>query len=147
MVQALSVTGGGEGELPEADGSIVAKDYGFEVDVQAGEQTVTFVNEGPDQVHHAVFFPFAEGVDEATAATVLGTFLASEGNGPPPPELDFAAGEGLTDAGIFSAGLGQTVTTSFESGRTYAVVCFLQDREGGPPHVVAHDMKEIFTVE
>lgn len=147
MIQPLSVTAGSVGELPEADSSIVAKDYGFDVDVKAGEQTVSFTNDGPEQIHHAVFFPFAEGVDAARAEEVLGEFLASEGSGPPPPELDFAAAEGLHDTGIFSTGLGQTITETFESGRTYAVVCFLSDRSGGPPHVVAHDMKEIFTVE
>ena len=149
MIQPLSVTAGDAGELPEADGSIVARDYDFEVDVQAGEQTVTFVNEGPDQVHHAVLFPFAEGVDEAQAESVLEAFLSStDEEAPPPPELDFAAAEGkLNDTGIFSAGLGQTITENFESGRTYAAVCFIQDRSGGPPHVVAHGMKEVFTVE
>lgn len=45
----------------------------------------------------------------------------------------------------------QTLTFTNEgpdqSGRTYAVVCFIKDRSGGPPPVIANDMKEIFTVE
>jgi len=147
MVQPLTVTAGdGSTTLPEADSTITASDYAFDVDVSAGDQTVAFVNEGPDQVHHAVFFPFAEGIDEAAAGTALTAFLSSEEEGPPPPEFDFEA-QTFDDFGVFSAGLGATYEASFESGRTYAVVCFIQDRSGGPPHAIAHDMTEVFTVE
>lgn len=31
--------------------------------------------------------------------------------------------------------------------RWYAVVCFVSDRAGGPPHVIAHQQKKIFTVQ
>lgn len=149
MIQPLTVTpGDGEATLPESESTITASDHAFDVNVAAGQQTVTFLNEGPDEVHHAVFFPFVEGVDETTAEQVLDTFLASEDEeAPPPPELDFEGGEGGGDFGLFSAGMGATYETEFQSGRTYAVVCFIQDRAGGPPHVVAHDMKEIFTVD
>ena len=106
---------------------------------------MTFVNEGPEQVHHALMVTFAEGVDEAAASAALDTFLASEDeSAPPPPEIDLTAEE--IGTGIFSAGLGQTVEMTFEAGRTYAATCFLQDRAGGPPHVVAHGMKQVFTV-
>ncbi len=146
MVQALTVTAGDDAaELPESDSTITASDYAFDVDVSAGPQTVAFLNEGPDQVHHAVFFPFAEGIDEAAAETALDAFLSSEEEGPPPPELDFS--QEVDDFGVFSTGLGATYDVEFQSGRTYAVVCFIQDRSGGPPHAIAHDMKEIFTVE
>jgi hypothetical protein len=69
---------------------------------------------------------------------------AGDESSPPPPELDLTAEE--LGTGVFSAGLGQTIPMTFEAGRTYAAVCFLQDRAGGPPHVVAHGMKEVFTV-
>ena len=147
MAQTMEVTAGDDAaSLPDDGGTITARDYAFDVDVEAGDQTVTFVNEGPEQVHHAVMFTFNEGVDEAAASAALDTMLASEDeSSPPPPELDVTAEE--LGTGIFSAGLGQTVPMTFEAGRTYAAVCFIQDRSGGPPHVVAHGMKEVFTVE
>lgn len=147
MIQPVTVTeGAGELALPEADSTVTATDYAFDVDVSAGSQTVNFTNEGPDQVHHAVFFAFNEGVDEAAAEEALQTFVASEDEtSPPPPEIDL---EAMTpEFGVFSSGLGASYEAEFESGRTYAAVCFIQDREGGPPHVIANDMQEIFTVE
>ncbi len=149
MIRPLTITAGEPGAaFPESESRVTARDYDFDVNVKAGPQTVTFVNEGPGQVHHAVFFPFKQGIDQATAEQALDTFLASEEEeAPPPPEFDFGEGEeNITDFGLFSTGLGATYDVEFESGRTYAVVCFIQDRSGGPPHVIAHDMKEIFTV-
>lgn len=149
MVRPLTVTSGNaEATLPDSESSVTARDYSFDVDVSGGQQMVNFTNEGPDQVHHAVFFPFNEGVDEAAAEAALDTFLSSEEeNAPPPPEFDAEGLESSPEFGLFSSGLGATYDAEFESGRTYAVVCFIQDRTGGPPHVIANDMKEIFTVE
>ncbi|MBA2624721.1 MAG: hypothetical protein H0U89_03845 [Acidimicrobiia bacterium] len=103
------------------------------------------MNEGPEQVHHAVLFPFVEGTDEAAAEAALNTFLASE-DAPPPPEIDLANIDSTGDSAVYSGGLGGTSEADLVAGRTYAVVCFISDRAGGPPHVVAHDMKKIFTV-
>jgi plastocyanin len=147
MIQPITVTdGAGSAELPETDGAITASDYTFEVDVAAGSQSVAFTNDGPDQVHHGVFFAFVQGTDETAAAAALDAFLQSDEGAEPPPELDFRASDGLPIGGVFSAGLGQTIDFNFEAGRTYAVLCFIQDRAGGPPHAIAHDMKKIFTV-
>jgi hypothetical protein len=146
MAQAFEVTAGDDAaELPDTDSSITAKDYSFDVNVKAGDVPTKFVNEGPDQVHHAVFFPFVEGTSEADAATALDAFLS--GDGPPPEALDLANADGNSDSGVFSSGFGELFTTHFESGRTYAAACFLSDRAGGPPHAIAHQMTKIFTVE
>lgn len=149
MAQPLRVTAGdAEASLPKTDSTITARDYSFDVNVKAGKQTVAFENKGPAEIHHAVFFPFAKGTSEADAAAALDTYLGGDqGGGTPPPELEFASNKALPNAGVFSAGLGQTIDMTFESGRTYAVVCFLPDRAGGPPHVIAHQMKKIFTVQ
>lgn len=149
MVQPLTVSAGdADATLPESESTVTARDYSFDVNVSAGQQTVNFTNEGPDQVHHAVFFPFNEGVDEAAAEAALDAFLASEDEtAPPPPEFDPEGLENSIDFGLFSTGLGASYEADFQSGRTYAVVCFIQDRAGGPPHVIANDMKEFFTVE
>lgn len=147
MVQPLTVTAGAaQPVLPEVDGAITASDYTFDVDVSAGSQTVNFTNAGPNQVHHGVVFAFNEGVDQAAAEQALETFISSEDEStPPPPEIDLETR--TPEFGVFSAGLGATYDVEFESGRTYAVVCFIQDRTGGPPHVIAHDMATIFTVD
>lgn len=147
MIQPLTVTAGAaEAALPERGSTVTASDYTFDVDVTAGPQTVTFTNAGPEQVHHGVVFAFNEGVDETAAEEALQTFVSSEDETtPPPPEIDLQAE--TPEFGVFSDGLGATYQADFESGRTYAVVCFIQDRAGGAPHVVAHDMATIFTVE
>ncbi|MGA9161974.1 MAG: hypothetical protein WB297_14065, partial [Actinomycetota bacterium] len=52
MIKAVTVSGGDvEPQLPEADGTIVATDYDFEIDLDAGDRSVNFFNAGPDQVH------------------------------------------------------------------------------------------------
>ncbi|MBW3626850.1 MAG: hypothetical protein KY412_04500 [Actinobacteria bacterium] len=147
VATALSVTEGDAGELPETDGTITAVDYGFEVDVQAGD-SFTFRNDSSQQFHHAVVFNFGT-IDRATVEENLPAFLQSEGEGPPPPgfeELDFEKLE-AGHSGVFGPGGTGTAVGTFESGNTYAAVCFIQDRTGGPPHAFAHDMYEVFQVE
>jgi plastocyanin len=148
MVQTLSV-GPGDAELvlPEADGSITAVDYGFEVDVEAGDSAVNFVNAGPDQVHFASVSVFPEGTDATAAEEAFQTLLELPEDQPPPEDL--ALPEDIAFSGIFSTGLGgaMQVPDGFESGRTYVTVCFIQDRAGGPPHAIANQMYEVFTVE
>jgi hypothetical protein len=145
LVHELTVTEEGSGaELPETDGTITAADYSFEVDVQAGE-TYTFRNDGPDQIHHAVVVGFGSA-DPAAVEENLIPFLESEGEAPPPegidPEqIDFEVG----GSNVFSPGLGGTFDAALEPG-TYAVLCFIQDRAGGPPHAIANEMFDVFTV-
>jgi hypothetical protein len=147
-VTSLTVTEGDDGaELPDTDGTITAVDYGFEVDVQAGD-SFTFRNDSSQQFHHAVVFNFGT-IDRATVEENLPAFLQSEGEGPPPPgfeELDFEQLEG-GNSGVFGPGGSGTALGTFQSGNTYAAVCFIQDRTGGAPHAFAYDMFEVFEVE
>ncbi len=148
MVQAITVGPAGDvTELPEADGTITAKDYTFEPDVAAGDTAINFVNDGPDEIHFASLSVFPEGTDVATAEESFAALLASE-EGSAPPEGTVEP-EDISFSGIFSAGLGarMTVPGGFESGRTYVAVCFIQDRAGGPPHAIGHQMYKVFTVE
>lgn len=146
MAQLVTVGAGEAGELPEADGTITAKDYSFEPDVEAGDTTINFVNDGPKEVHFAGVQVFPEGTDAAAAEAAFAAMVASEDGEPPAgtPEP-----EDVAFSGIFSAGLGSqfTVEGGFEAGRTYAVFCFIQDRAGGPPHAIGQKMYKIFTVE
>ncbi len=133
--------------LPEADGSITSVDYGFEIDVDDGDQLITYVNEGPEQVHFASISVFPEGTDEAAAEAAFLTLLEAEEQGPPPEGVPVPEDVGFS--GVFSTGLGSNfeMMEPFESGRTYVVVCFISDRAGGPPHAIANEMYQVFTVE
>lgn len=148
LVTELTVTQAeGDDELPETGGSITATDYAFEVDVAAGD-TFTFRNDSPEQFHHAIVFNFGT-IDAATVEENLPAFLQSEEDDAPPPgfeEVDFSQLEAGA-SGVFGPGLGGTATATFAEGNTYAAVCFIQDRAGGPPHAFAYDMYEVFQVE
>lgn len=148
MIQSFTVgEGDDDAELPDADGSITARDYTFEFDVEDGDRTVNFVNEGPDQLHFAAVSVFPEGTTVAQAEEAFGTLLTLE-EGAPPPEGTVLP-EDFGFSGIASAGLGVQFepASQFESGRTYVAVCFISDRAGGPPHAIGNKMYKAFTVE
>jgi plastocyanin len=149
MVQAITVAAGeADPALPEADGTITAVDYDFEVDIEAGDAIVNFVNEGPEQVHFAGVSVFPEGTDAAAAEQAFAQLLAAEEDAPPPEGVPLPEDVGFS--GIFSAGLGSSFelfTGEFEAGRTYLLACFIQDRAGGPPHAIGNNMYTAFTVE
>lgn len=145
--QVVEVTEGAESELPATDGEIVARDYGFDADI-TGPGTITFRNEGPDQLHHAVVVDFGTNspdvVEQAIGPLVQG------GEDDPPPDIEGFDMEqvnfDLAASGVFGPGLGGTFEVDFQSGNTYALVCFISDRSGGPPHAIGMDMYEVFTV-
>jgi len=148
-IQTMSLTvteGDAEAELPEADGEIVATDYGFEVTLD-GPGTINFRNDGPQQFHHAVVVDFGTN-DPAEVERVFPAILAAEGEGAAEPDtgdvdmeqvdFDFAG------SGVFGPdGAAGTFEADIVDGNTYVVVCFIQDRTGGPPHAVAYDMWEV----
>ena len=113
--------------LPDTDASIEPSEYKFDVSgLKAGENTITFANKG-EQFHHVIAVPMAEGatLDDAV------TFLSSEGEGSEgPPPVDF---EKEQDVAVTGPGEAQVVNMTFESG-SYVFLCFITDKEGGPPH-------------
>jgi plastocyanin len=122
----------GEGGLGSSDESITAKEttkdkYGFDVtSLKAGTHKLLFKNAGPNQVHHAQLFPIAKG---KTFADVQ-AFFASNSSGDAPPPVDFDKGLGTT---VLGPGQSQVVDLTLSKGN-YVVLCFLNDRAGGPPH-------------
>jgi hypothetical protein len=142
MVRPFTVRRANVDLLPAGDGTVLATDYAFEVPpLTAGRKTLLFRNAGA-QMHFGAFLAFPEGVDEAGARQALDKVLAAPG-GPRPegvPEPRDAA-----YAGPFPPRAGGTFEIDLERGRTYAVVCFLPDRAGGPPHV-AKGMLSVFSV-
>ena len=146
MMRELTVTGGDpESELPPADGTVTARDYAFDVDLQAGDRTINFLNEGPDQFHVSTVGVYPRGVDAREAERAFRTQLQP---GPPPEGLPAAKGLGFS--GIYSEGLGsqfELFRGAFVPGRTYVFACFVSDRGGGKPHQKAYNMYEIVTIE
>lgn len=103
-----------------------AKEYAFEFEgLKAGRNEVRFENTG-DELHHALFFPIAQGktFEDVEAAFTSG----EEPEGPPP--VDFASGVGTA---VIDGGIEQNIELDLKAGK-YAVVCFIQDRKGGKPH-------------
>ncbi len=144
----LVVSGEGtEPQLPEANGTITATDYAFEADLEAGDTSVNFINEGPGQAHFTAIERYPEGVDAEEANEA---FEAQLEPGPLPEGVRPLGREGLGFSGIFSQGLGARLefdVGAFESGRIYLFACFIADRAGGEPHVIAYDMYAIVTIE
>jgi plastocyanin len=146
MLGAVTVANeDGEGDLPDSVGSITAEDYTFTAEgLKAGTNKVKFENTGPDQIHHAQLMPIAEGATFEEALQFLGS--EEEPTGPPP--IDFESGTGTM---VLAPGQEQVVDLTLVQG-SYLVVCFIQDREGGPPHFVpqeggGHGMAKEITVE
>ncbi len=135
-----------DAELPARDATVTATDegegedktYDFEfAGLKAGTNEVRFENTG-DELHHALFFPMREG---ATIKEVEEAFAAEEEPEGPPP-VDFMGGVGTT---VIDGGIEQNISLDLKAGK-YAVVCFISDREGGPPHAAKGMLKEL-TVE
>ncbi len=125
----LTVEGGeGGGELPEADGKITAKEYSFETSgLRAGRNKVEFENAGRE-LHHVVALPLRKG---ATLADARKAFQEEEGESQGPPPFDEKNG---SETAVIDGGERQVVDLELKKG-DYVMVCFIQDRKGGPPHV------------
>ena len=134
-VATLEVTGEGSAEdLPQATAKITASDYAFSVrGLTAGRSEVEFENAG-DEPHQVIALRYRDG---ATLADVKQAFLEE---GPPdgPPPVDF---ENLTGSAVLASGSTQVTQLRLERGR-YALVCFVSDRRGGPPHVTKGMIRE-----
>ena len=117
---------GDEGEaLPDVSASVKAVDYDFETEeLQAGSQPVLFENTG-EEPHHIAAAPIKPGktIDDVKA------YIESE-EGPAP----IVESESFNTA-IVSGGESMVVDLTLENG-DYALLCFVPDRAGGPPHVV-----------
>lgn len=139
----VTVTGAAGGELPDTDGIITVRDYSFDVDVSAGD-TYTFKNEAANESHHAFLISFGD-LDPALVEENLPAFVQANFEDTPLPDA-LAEFDVIDGSGVFSPGFSGTFSTTLESGNTYAVACFIQDRAGSAPHVFAYDMFDVFQV-
>jgi hypothetical protein len=123
-VAYFRVSGGG-GEEPSAPARIEASEYKFEASgLEAGKGQLLFDNAG-GQPHIIV------GVRIKPGKTIddVRRFLRTEKGEDPIIE------DGGFDTAIVEGGLKQTIEVDTQSG-PYALLCFVPDRQGGPPHTV-----------
>jgi hypothetical protein len=119
----FEVTGDGEGELPSTDGQIDAVEYSFDSSgLKAGNQQVTFTNEGKEP-HFALAAPIKPG------KTIEDVRKSLQDESGPPPIIEAKT----VSTGLLDGGRSQVVDLELQKG-DYALVCFVADREGGPPH-------------
>jgi hypothetical protein len=138
--------GDDEATITETDGTVTSTDYDFSIDVTAGETIVSFTNNSANQFHHVVLVDFGTN-DPALVEGSLLELLESEEDAPPPEGLDMSeVNFDLGGSGVFGPGMSGTFAAAFEEGTTYAALCFLQDRVGGPPHAIHNEMFEVFQV-
>ena len=84
MFKKVTVTGDGGEEAPTADATVTAKDYSFELDgLKAGDQTIVFTNDGPEQWHFADISVFPKGTTDAQATTVFRSCSPRKARRPP----------------------------------------------------------------
>jgi hypothetical protein len=132
---SFEVTGDASGaQLPATQAQITAKelaptDYRFEASgFKAGTNQITFTNSGA-QLHHVLLAKLNQGA----ALDQVVQFLSTQKGQPP---VDFDASE-IT--AVLDAGGKQVETVELQSG-SYALLCFLSDRAGSPPHVIKAKM-------
>jgi hypothetical protein len=141
----LTVGAGEDGASVEGgDGTITATDYAFSVDASAGGSTLTFNNDSEEQFHHVIIVDFGT-TDPETVEAALPELLASEEDAPPPEGIDMSqVNFEFAASGVFGPGGSGTFPATLEEGNTYAALCFIQDRAGGAPHAIQHQMHEVF---
>jgi hypothetical protein len=112
----------GDQQLPTSSARIAAADYSFEASgLRPGRNLIEFDNHG-NQPHHLIAARIVPG---KTIADVRESIAK---NGPPPLEL------GSEQAStVLEGGTAQQLELDLEPG-TYALICFISDRKGGPPH-------------
>jgi plastocyanin len=123
------------GELPGAGAKAEAYEYGFRASgLTVGKNTVEFSNIGKEP-HHMIAVPYKRG---ATLAQVRKAFQQGEGGAEPP--LDF---ENVAYTARIDGGTAQITELDLDKPGKYALLCFVSDRKGGPPHVAQGMIGEI----
>jgi plastocyanin len=123
------------GALPKATAKVEAFEYGFRASgLNAGANTVKFTNAGSEP-HHVIAAPYRPG---ATLAEVREAFKREQGGAEPP--LDF---ENPSSTARIEGGKEQITELDLEKPGKYALLCFVSDRKGGPPHVAQGMITEI----
>jgi hypothetical protein len=133
----FEVTGGsGADEVAEEAAAITATEYAFESQgLEAGTSRVLFDNAG-NQPH----FIAAVGLQEGKTVADARRFFSTEKGRPP---IDDSRG---FSTAVIEGGTKQAFQLNLDPGR-YVLLCFVPDREGGPPHVAKGMISEATVAE
>jgi hypothetical protein len=127
-VAEFEVTGEKGEDISAPAATIAAKEYSFTASgLKAGQTEVTFENTGK-QPHFVVGVPLKPGKTIEDAKKFFGTEDSKEE--PPADENDPAA----FDTAVTDGGNKQQLSLELKKGK-YVLLCFIPDRQGGPPHV------------
>jgi hypothetical protein len=138
MVAAFEVQGTSQATMPVTDGTIVARDWSFELPPLApGARTLTFRNDG-QQDHSLAVAEWADGIGLDAARTAFEMLLAASPEKPPPDGTPTP--EDLAFAGPLSAGGQGTFRMELKPNRTYVFACYMSDRSGGDLHALGKRM-------
>ena len=144
MATPFTVTTANTAALPASDGTVVARDYAFDLPpLTPGTKTLTLRNDG-HQDHSLAVSEFPDGVDAATAKASFEALLAATPDHPPPD--DVVVPSDVAFAGPLSAGGQTTFTLELKPNRTYVFACYMSDRSGGPLHAHGKGMVAYATV-
>ena len=138
MAVPFAVTTTNTAAMPFTQGTIVARDWAFELPpLSPGLKTLTFRNDG-QQDHSLAVAEWTEGVVLDAAKTAFETLLSADADHPPPDDLPTP--DDLAFAGPLSAGRQTTFTVEFKPNRSYVFACYMSDRTGGPLHAIGKRM-------
>ena len=133
----LKLTGGGStAALPKADAAVTSREYGFDAkNLRQGRNQVLWANAGKEP-HHMVAAPMKPGKGKAD---ILKAF--NDENAAAPFDESQAV-----EAPLISGGGSQVIALDLKKKGQWALLCFIPDRAGGPPHV-AKGMVDIVDVQ
>jgi hypothetical protein len=133
----FEVTGAGGGGQVEAGNAVIeASEYAFESrGLKAGSGDVVFDNVGREP-----HFVAAIGLRPGSTLAEARRFFETE-KGRPPIDESRSFSTAVVDGGIR-----QSVALDLEPGK-YVLLCFVPDREGGPPHVAKGMISEATVAE
>jgi hypothetical protein len=134
MFGELDVTGNSGAALPAPTAHVNASEYKFDTSgLKAGDNLVEFKNTGA-QLHMVLAAPMQPG---KTLADVKTAMSANDQSAPPP--IDF---EKAVSAEVVDPGQSVFVHWNLSPGK-YAMLCFLNDHTGGPPHFTMGMLQEV----
>jgi hypothetical protein len=138
MAAPFTVKEANSGTMPPTDGTVIARDWVFEIPALVpGFKVFTFRNDG-EQDHSLAVAEYPDGVDEAAAKSAFETLLSADEEHPPPDSLPTP--DDVAFAGPLSRGSQVTFPINLKVHRTYVFACYMADRSGGDLHAIAKHM-------
>ena len=138
MATPFTVKKTNSASMPPTDGTVLARDWSFEIPaLDPGFKVLTFRNEGM-QDHSLAVAEFPDDVDEATAKAAFEKLLAADAEHRVPDKTPVP--QDVAFAGPLSAGGQSTFPMNLKVHRTYVFACYMTDRTGGPLHATGKGM-------